>query len=277
VERAVELGCTALQIFTQAPGRWTGPPIPPEAAERFREAAAAAGLASTSFAHAPYLINVAAPDEELWERSVALLREQLHRAEQLDLAGLVLHPGAHTGSGTVAGLARAAEGIAGALEASPDGPPVLLEVTAGQGTTLGSTLEELGDLLKHLPGDRVGVCWDTAHLWGAGYDIAGSGGWEALWGEFSSRTGRSRPELVHLNDTKVELGSRRDRHERIGYGVLGVETFARIVRDPRLAATPMVLETPKGGKGESWDREALELLRRLAAGGGVSSGEASPC
>ncbi len=264
VERAVELGCSALQIFSQAPGRWQGPPIPERAAERFREAALRAGLGGTSFAHAPYLINVAAPDDALWKRSVDLLADQLDRARLLGLAGVVLHPGAHTGSGVEAGIRRAAEGIGRALEAAPGAPPVLVEVTAGQGTTLGSRLEEIGALLELLPEDRVGVCWDTAHLWGAGHDIAGEEGWEALWREFRSRTGRLRPDLLHLNDTNVALGSRKDRHERIGHGVLGVATFARIVRDPRLASTPMVLETPKGSDGQSWDREALELLRRLA-------------
>ncbi len=277
VERAVALGCRALQIFTQAPGRWEGPPIAEEAAERFREAARGAGLSATSFAHAPYLINVAATDDGLWERSVTLLTDQLHRARLLGLAGVVLHPGAHTGAGTEAGLRRAAKGIVRAVEASAGAPPVLVEVTAGQGTTLGSTMEEIGVLLELLPEDRVGVCWDTAHLWGAGYDITSGEGWEQLWREFSSRTGRSRPELVHLNDAAVGLGSRRDRHERIGHGALGVGTFARIVRDPRLQTTPMVLETPKGDDGESWDREALELLRRLALGYGEPSGETPAC
>jgi len=276
VERAVELGCSALQIFTQAPGRWSGPPITEGAAERFREAARRAGLAETSFAHAPYLINMAAPGDGLWERSVALLADQLERARLLGLAGVVLHPGAHTGSGVEAGLRRSADGIRRALERVPSSPPLLLEITAGQGTVLGSCTEELGAILTGLPDDRVGVCWDTAHLWGAGYDIRGEEGWETVWQELGTHTGFARPALIHLNDTNVEVGSRRDRHERIGRGMLGVETFARIVRDPRLGATPMVLETPKGDD-DNWDREALELLRHLASGEGAISREEAPC
>ena len=265
IERAVALECTALQIFTQAPGRWSGRPIPLEDAARFREMAAAAGLEGRIVAHAPYLINVASPDDGLRGRSVALLADQLERARQLALAGLVLHPGAHTGSGVEAGIERAAAGIAEALGRAPDAPPVLVEVTAGQGTVLGADLAEIGAILERLPAGRAGVCWDTAHLWGAGWEITRPEEWERLWRTFRRTTGRERPDVVHLNDTNVPLGSRKDRHERIGHGLLGEATFGRIVCDPRLAATPMVLETPKGPDEVSWDREALTLLRRLAA------------
>ncbi len=264
VERAVDLGCTALQIFTQSPGRWQGPPITEEAAERFRSLAAEAGLDGVTVVHTPYLINVAAPAEALWERSIGLLTEQLRRAELLGLAGVVHHPGAHTGSGVETGIERAAEGMRRALDAVPGSPPILIEVTAGQGTVLGSTMEEVGALLDRLPAGRAGVCWDTAHLWGAGFDIVGEAGWEALWTAFQEATGRTGPDAVHLNDTNVELGSHRDRHARIGHGALGEATFARIVTDSRLTNVPMVLETPKGPDEVSWDREALALLRRLA-------------
>lgn len=264
VERAVELECTALQIFTQAPGRWHGKPISRDDAERFRSMAAEAGLEGRVLAHAPYLINVASQDAALWGRSVELLADQLRRAAQLELAGVVLHPGAHGGAGVQAGIERAAEGIARALEAVPEGPPVLVETTAGQGTVLGSTFEEIGAILDGLPGERTGVCWDTAHLWGAGWEITEEAAWEALWREHRRCTGRPRPDAVHLNDTNVEPGSRRDRHERIGHGRLGRGTFARIVCDPRLGAVSLILETPKGPDEVSWDREALELLRGLA-------------
>ncbi len=263
VERAVELGCEALQIFTQAPGRWSGPALTGEAAERFRAAARAADLEGRCFAHVPYLVNVASGDAGLRKRSAALLADQLERARLLGLAGVVLHPGAHGGDGVEVGLARAAETLAGVLEAARPGPLLLLETTAGQGTVLGSVADELGSLLGRLPRDRVGVCWDTAHLWAAGYDLATEDGWQALWEEFVSGTGEAVPRLVHLNDTAVERGSRRDRHERIGYGVLGEAVFRRIVTDGRLGEVPMVLETPKGPPGGDWDREALELLRRL--------------
>jgi deoxyribonuclease-4 len=266
VERAVGLECTAVQIFTQAPGRWSGRAIPDAEAERFRADAAAAGLDRSVWAHAPYLANPASGDRELRERSLTMVADQLERARRLGLAGVVLHPGAHTGDGVEVGLDRAAEGLAGVLDGAHGWPPLLLEVTAGQGTCLGADFRQIGALLERLPAGRAGVCWDTAHLWGAGYEVATEAGWERVWRDFRDATGRERPDLVHLNDTEVELGSRRDRHQRIGHGRIGEAGFARVVRDPRLAGVPMVLETPKGPDEQSWDRQALELLRGLAAG-----------
>jgi len=264
VERAVELGCTALQIFTQAPGRWSGRTISPDEAERFRGEALAAGLDGVTFAHAPYLPNPASGDRRLRRRSLALVADQLERARVLGLAGLVLHPGAHTGDGVAVGVARAASGLTEVLTSTPDAPRLLLEVTAGQGTCLGSDFDQLAALLDGLPAHRTGVCWDTAHLWGAGYELTTDAGWERVWAEFRAATGRDHPDLIHLNDTDVELGSRRDRHQRIGHGQIGTDGFARIVRDPRLRTVPMVLETPKGEDEVTWDREALTLLRGLA-------------
>ncbi len=263
VERARVIGCTAMQIFTQSPGRWEGPALSDTVVKRFREAASAAGLLSTTFVHAPYLINPASGDELLRTRSLALLCEQLERARRLGVAGVVLHPGAHGGDGADAGLERAAETIDEAFGRTPGAPPLLIEITAGQGTALGRSWEEIGRLVEILPSARTGVCWDTAHMWASGYDLVSPEGWEALWDGFWRATGLSVPGLIHLNDTNVALGSHRDRHERIGHGVLTTAAFGRIVRDPRLASIPMVLETPKGPDGSSWDRESLALLRSL--------------
>lgn len=261
VERARRLGCTALQIFTQAPSRWRGRKIPDDEAIRFRRAVEEAGLDGVVFAHTPYLINIAAGDETLRRRSIDLLLDQLARAELLGLAGLVLHPGAHVGDGAEAGLARCADALQEVLDRAQNAPPILVEVTAGQGSTLGRSLAEVAFIIGRLPASRAGVCWDTAHLWAAGYDLASPAGWEHLWREFHDLLGRGAPDLIHLNDTEVDLGSEVDRHARIGHGLLGFETFSRIVRDSRLASVPMVLETPKGPDEETWDREALEFLR----------------
>jgi deoxyribonuclease-4 len=266
VDRAVDLGCTALQIFTQTPGRWQGKEISAGEADRFRAAADEADLVGVIFAHAPYLVNVATGDRGLRKRSRDLLVDQLERARLLGLDGLVLHPGAHTGDGPKIGIGRAVKVLLAAMERVPEAPPLLLEVTAGQGTTLGRSFTEIADLLKPLPPDRTGVCWDTAHLWAAEYDVVAEEGWERMWDELRNPTGRRVPDLVHLNDTNVELGSRVDRHERLGHGKLGFDTFSRIVRDPRLARVPMVLETPKGPDEVTWDREALEFLREAARG-----------
>lgn len=264
IDRAHDLDCTALQIFTQAPGRWLGREIDDAEAARFRSEMEARSLDGLTFAHAVYLINVAASREEIRDRGVAALAAQLTVARRLGLAGVVLHPGAHCGDGVDAGLERAADGIRAAFEQAGEAPPLLLEVTAGQGTCLGHRLEEIGQLLDALDGLPKGVCWDTAHLWAAGWDLTDEEVWEELWGQFRAVTGRQAPELVHLNDTNVELGRRVDRHARIGHGRLGVDTFRRVVLDPRLREVPMVLETPKGPDEVTWDREALELLRSLA-------------
>ena len=264
MERARELGCTALQIFTQAPSRWRGRVIPGDEASRFRTAVRDAGLEGVVFAHAPYLINVAAGDAELRRRSVDLLVDQLARARLLGLDGVVLHPGAHVGDGAEVGLERCAAALKEVLDTVDGAPPILVEVTAGQGSALGRTLAEVASVIESLPADGVGVCWDTAHLWAAGYDVASADGWERLWREFSRLLGRRAPNLLHLNDTEVDLGSRIDRHARIGHGRLGFESFSRIVNDPRLVSVPMVLETPKG-EDLAEDRENLTLLRGLAA------------
>lgn len=261
VERAVELECTALQIFTQAPGRWSGRAISSEEAEEFRVAVDDAGLSGVVFAHTPYLINVASGSRDLWRRSVELLKAQLVTAQTLGWAGVVLHPGAHGGDGVGVGLDRATRGLATAIEDVPEAPPVLVETTAGAGTVLGASADEVGRLTESLPADRIGVCWDTAHLWAAGYDISEDQGWDGVWRLFVGAAGR--PSLLHLNDTGVELGSRKDRHARIGHGRLGEATFARVLNDPRCENVPMVLETPKGEDGVSWDRQALQLLRCL--------------
>ena len=264
MERAQELGCSALQIFTQAPGRWRGREITESESERFRQTVRDASLEGVVFAHAPYLINLAAGDPALRRRSIDLLLDQLGRARLLGLSGVVLHPGAHVGDGAEAGLSRCAEALHEVLERTRNPPPILVEVTAGQGSTLGRSLAEVALVIERLPPDSTGVCWDTAHLWAAGYDLASPGGWRRLWREFHDLFRRRTPDLVHLNDTEVGLGSRVDRHARIGYGRLGFDTFARIVRDGRLASVPMVLETPKGPDEVSWDREALEFLRSAA-------------
>ncbi len=264
IERACALECTALQMFTQAPGRWRGRVISEAEAARFRSAQAAAGLAGACFSHTPYLINVASGDDQLRVRSADLLADQLRQAHRLDLAGVVLHPGSHRGCGVVAGIKRARDTIGEVLEREPLAPPLLIEVTAGQGTNLGCGFAEIGAILDGLPAARVGVCWDTAHMWGAGQDLVSEQGWEGVWREFTELTGRTAPELVHLNDTAVELGSRIDRHQRIGHGKLGFATFKRLLRDYRLAGIPMVIETPKSPDEVSWDREALQFLRQAA-------------
>lgn len=271
VERAVLHGCEALQIFTKSPGQWRARPLPPDEVRRFRRDAEKAGVRPV-VAHASYLINLAASGEPLRTQSIESLREELDRADALGLLGLVLHPGASTGGSEGEGLRLIAHALDQVLKGRRRGSAlVLLEHTAGTGTVLGHRFEHLAfvlELMKHAR--RVGVWLDTCHLLAAGYDIATDGGYAAAFADFDRLIGFDRLHGFHMNDSKRPLGSRIDRHEHIGKGHLGLEPFRRLLRDPRFAALPMLLETPKteGRQGtrpqiDPLDAMNLRTLRQL--------------
>jgi deoxyribonuclease-4 len=260
VSAAVAAGCEALQVFLRAPSRWAAAPLAPAEATRFRSAAREAGLTGVCFAHAPYLLNLASVDEELRTHSVAVLVEELQRAGRLGLAGVVLHPGSAGTGSRVEAVARCRAAIAEAVESAGTRAAMLLvEGTAGAGGQLGRTPAELAELIEPRLRNRLGVCLDTAHLWGAGYDLLGDG-WERVLGELSENWGRDVPHLLHGNDTQVELGSHRDRHAAPGEGKLGKPFFRKLLADDRCATLPVVLEIPPGD-GNVIVREALARLR----------------
>jgi deoxyribonuclease-4 len=212
-------------------------------------------------AHDSYLINLASPDPTLRQRSIDSFIKELQRCDALGLRYLVSHPGNYMDD-RASGLARNAEAIGISLESAPGDVVLLMEMTAGAGTVLGSSFEEMAALIEGIPlpwRDRVGVCVDTAHIFAAGYDIAND--YDAVWANFDDAIGRSRLRLMHLNDSKVPLGSRRDRHELIGEGAIGEEAFRRIMNDPRLADVGKIIETPKLDDAEATDRRMLERLR----------------
>jgi deoxyribonuclease-4 len=271
VERAVLHGCEALQIFTKSAGMWRARVIPPDEIARFRRRVEETGIRPV-VAHASYLINLAARDEALRERSVAALGDELDRAEALGLLGVVLHPGACTGGSDAEGLERIATGLRTVLQARPRRRArVLLEHTAGQGTVLGHRFEQLAAILDGVNGSpRVGVWLDTCHLIAAGYDIVTPQGYAATFRAFDRLIGFDRLAGVHLNDSKRPLGSRVDRHEHIGEGHLGLEPFRRLVNDRRLAGLPMLIETAKTEGNERTrisadplDLRNLDVLRSL--------------
>jgi deoxyribonuclease IV len=224
-------------------------------------------------AHNSYLINLAAADAALRERSIASLCEELDRAEALGLDGLVMHPGSYTSGSEAAGLRMIAEGLARIFESRPEAKTrILLEHTAGQGTNLGHRFEHLAEIIQRLGGTRrVGVCLDTCHLIAAGYDICSETGYAETFRQFGRIVGFSRLKAFHFNDSKKPCGSRVDRHEHIGKGCLGLAPFRRILNDPRFAKLPMLLETPKMDTPQSrrlsdidpLDKQNLETLRRL--------------
>lgn len=260
--RGLEIGASAIQVFTKTPNQWRDPVITPESRDAFRVAWDASGLLSI-VAHDSYLINLASPDETLRERSIASFIAELERCAWLGIPAVVSHPGNYMDERD-AGLTRNAVAYTHCLERVP-GVKVLVETTAGTGTSLGSTFEELAGLRDRVPArlaDRIGFCADTCHLYSAGYDLAGD--YDGVWDRWNRIIGLEHLGCLHLNDSKTPFGSRRDRHELIAEGSLGAEPFRRIMRDPRLAAVPKILETPKGDDLVTNDRRMLRRLRRYA-------------
>jgi deoxyribonuclease-4 len=263
--RALDSAC--LQIFTKQPNRWAEPDLDGETAAAFREAREAHRI-RTAGAHDSYLINLSSPERSLWSRSLASFEEELRRCTALGLDFVVTHPGNATDGRIEAGIRHNAEGIALALDSVGESSTrVLLELTAGSGTSVGGSFEHLAAILEEIPAQlrqRVGICVDTCHAYAAGYDLVGD--YEGVWRAFDDTLGWSRLGLLHLNDSKHPLGSRKDRHEDIGKGTLGPEPFRRIMLDPRLRGVPKILETPKGDDPVAADRANLAFLRALRRG-----------
>jgi deoxyribonuclease-4 len=261
LQRAADLGMSACQIFTKNASQWRAKPLDPAVVERFQAHRAATGIAHL-VAHDSYLINVASPDDALWEKSRLALLEELERCDLLGVPYLVSHPGGHMGSGAEAGVRRVAEAINRIHDDWPDGTAVLLlETTAGQGTALGRTFDELASIIAPVDDKRrIGACFDTCHVFAAGYELRDDEGYRRTMREFDAYIGLDRLRVFHLNDSKKGLGSRVDRHAHIGEGELGAMPFTFILNDPRFAGLPGILETPKGDDGEE-DRRNLSTLR----------------
>jgi deoxyribonuclease-4 len=277
VERAALHGCESLQIFTKSPGQWRARPLPAEEVRAFRARVKALHIEPV-VAHASYLINLAAFQEPLRQQSIEALLEELDRADALGLMGLVVHPGACTGGTDIDGLARIAASLEDVLRRRRGRAAILLEHTAGHGTSLGWTFEQLAAILGLIDGTaRVGVWLDTCHLLAAGYDIVSESGYRDTFRHFGKTVGFDRLRGFHLNDSLKPLGSRVDRHAHIGQGCLGLEPFARLLRDRRFMRLPMILETAKVERSgrervalDPLDVRNLETLRRLQdRGGGV--------
>lgn len=264
VERAADLGATAFQIFLKNNNQWRGKPIDPDHARLFREGVAAGGFAPP-VAHSAYLINLASPDPVTSSRSIEAMHDELERARQLGVPGVVLHPGAHIGRGEAWGISTIASRINNLLERTAGNPAgIWIETTAGTGTWLGWRFEQLAEIVERIEDPtRIGVCLDTCHIFTAGYDIRTSKGVKATLKEFDRIVGLKRLRAIHVNDSKMPLGSHRDRHEHIGRGEIGREGFAALLQDRRLRKIPFILETPKGPDSAD-DRRNLAFLRRLA-------------
>jgi deoxyribonuclease-4 len=264
-EAGKRVGCDCIQIFTKNNNQWRARPIAPDDAQRFRQTVSELGL-QHPIAHDSYLINLAAPDDELWRKSIDAFIDELQRAELLGLAYVVAHPGAYTSSSEEVGLAR----IVAALDevhSQTRGLKVraLLETTAGQGTNLGWRFEHLATILAGVRDpERLGVCLDTCHVFAAGYPLASTNDYQATFKALENLIGLEQIKAFHLNDSQRELGSRVDRHAHIGEGKLGLDPFRHLLNDERFAETPMYLETPKGQEdGVDLDAKNLATLRGL--------------
>jgi deoxyribonuclease-4 len=261
------LRCEAVQVFLKSNRQWAMRDLAPGEAGGFREGLARAGVRA-AVAHATYLVNLASRDRRVERLSRECFLAEARRAGEVGIASLVFHPGAHLGAGEEAGFRRVAAALAKTLAATRDsGVLLLLENAAGQGSTLGTRFEDLARMMA-LAGDdpRLGVCLDTCHAFAAGHDLSTDRGYDAVMADLDRTVGLRRLRAVHLNDSRLGLGSRRDRHANLGEGVLGRTPFRRLVNDPRLESVPMVLETPGGLEGYRRDLKILRRLRKARAG-----------
>jgi deoxyribonuclease-4 len=264
IERACSIKCSAMQIFVKNNRQWFARPLVREEIRGFLEHRQRSELLSI-FAHANYLINLAATNPQFHANSLRALAEELTRADQLELPFLVLHPGTHLGAGEEAGLENIIKSINRVLAKIPKvKPKIALETTAGQGSCLGEKFEHLAYIIDNVrEPERLCVCLDTAHVFAAGYDVGSDSAVRKMFREFDRVVGLDRLAAIHVNDPKTARGSRVDRHEHIGKGQIGLDAFRFIMRDRRFRKIPKVLETPKG-KDLHEDVENLKTLRRLA-------------
>lgn len=263
LQRTLDVNATSCQIFTKSERQWRAKPLEDDVVERFHEERERTGIRQI-ISHGSYLINLASPKDDLIEKSMGGLTEELVRAQTLGLIGVVLHPGAHTGSGVETGIATFADSLNRLHEQLPDITALtLLETTAGQGTALGRSFEEIAQIIDRVEAkDRVAVCLDTCHIFAAGYDIRTAEGYKQVMDDFDRVIGMDKLKAIHLNDSKMPFASNKDRHEQIGEGEIGIEGFRALVNDSRLSGLPGILETEKDPDGDN-DRKNLELLRKL--------------
>ncbi len=262
---ASRIGFQTVQLFTKNNNQWKAPELTESHAAAFQKAIAETGVVCP-VAHNSYLINLASPDDRLWNQSIDAMTVEVERCERLGIQDLVAHPGAHTGSGDDAGLKRVAEGL-DEVHRRTRGVPVTidLETTAGQGSCLGHRFEHLGRVIDQVAEpERLGVCIDTCHIFAAGYSFGTVEEYDEVMDQVNRAFGIGRVRVWHLNDSVRELGSRVDRHAGIGRGKLGLEPFRLVVNDPRFRLVPKIMETPKGTEqGEELDVLNLRILRQL--------------
>jgi len=262
VERAEEIGCDAFQIFSRNPRGWRFKEISLEVAEEFKRKLKRSGM-YPPVDHMPYLPNLATPKEDVYQKSVEALTVELERCEALGISYLVTHLGSHLDAGKEAGLDRTVEAITTALSATENDVILLLETTSDSKNSVGGSFEDLAEIMRRVDrDDRVGACFDTCHVFVAGYELRSEEGLEETMEEFDRTVGLEKIKVVHLNDSKGPLGSKLDRHEHIGLGEIGEEGFRRILGHPAIRDLPLILETPSDERRD--DRGNIAKVRELA-------------
>lgn len=263
VERGKKATCDTIQIFNKSNNQWRAKKLEKKEIDAFFKAIEDTGV-TVSVSHTSYLINIASPDKALNEKSYKSLKEEMERCEMLKIPNLVMHPGSHVGSGEEVGMNKIAENINRLFsELNGNSVTLLLEATAGQGSNLGHTFEQLAYMIDKIENkDQTGVCLDTCHIFAAGYPIVKPSEYKATMKKFDDVVGLDRLRIIHANDSLKEFASRRDRHEHIGKGFIGKQGFANFVNDKRLENVPIILETPKG-EDLAEDIENLKVLRSL--------------
>lgn len=261
-DRAEAIGAEAAQIFLTPPQQWRSSKVEPEAAEAFRERAKASSCGPV-FVHGVYLINLATADETMLTRSTSSLKSALNSCSQLGIQGVIFHLGSHKGQGLDAVFAQICKACGDVLEATPDDVQLILENSAGAGGNIGSQFADLGRIIRSVGSDRLKVCVDTQHSFAAGYDLSSAEGLEMAMSEFEQEVGFDNLVAVHANDSKVELGAGRDRHENIGEGHIGVEAFRRMLHHRGFDDVPFLLEVPGFGEAKGPDQPNVDLLKKL--------------
>lgn len=245
VRNGKDIGCTAIQVFTSSPRQWYAKPVTDEMVEAFRLACEETGIGTNVVSHDSYLINLAAPNDELRDKSKKGLLSEMQRCSRYGIPFVVSHIGALVGQEPAVGVQRAAEYVYEILQEGPTDVTLLMETTAGQGSSLNTKFEEIADMLERCKGHpRLGVCLDTCHIFAAGYDLRTPDTYEATMASFERTVGFDRLKVVHCNDSKMPFDSRRDRHANLGEGEIGPDAFQCLVNDARLESTPILIETP---------------------------------
>jgi len=262
-ERAKKITANSIQIFTKSNNRWFSKPYSKNEIKEFYRLQEEYKPFAV-FAHDAYLINLCSPNSETEKKSIDAFIDEIKRCDQLSLPYLVMHPGSHLGKGEKWGLNKIVENFNNILNKNPDSKVIiLLETTAGQGTNLGYKFEQLEYILNNVEcKEKFGICVDTCHIFAAGYDISTESGYKKTFVEFDKIIGLERIKVFHLNDSKKPFGSRKDRHQHIGKGEIGLEAFRCLINDKRFSDIPMVLETPKDDE-KNMDVENLKVLRSL--------------